>query len=252
MEKRLRQAINDDELQVYYQAQLEIASGRVVGADALVRWLAPAEGLIMPDRFIGLSEQTRLIVPIGDWVLQTACRQVESWIQAGLPPIRLAVNLSAFQASRPDAASRILAILTETGFVPQALELELTENSLGEDRLPAVDLFVQLQNLGVTLALDDFGAGSSSLTNLERYPVSALKIDRRFIAALPQDKAAAKITMAIIALAHTLGFRTVAEGVETEEQLKFLAKEGCDACQGFLFSPPLPAEEFAQRHLRAV
>lgn len=253
MEERLRAALRNDELQVFYQAQLDVVTGRVIGAEALVRWHDPDEGLILPDRFIGLSEQTRLIVPLGDWVLKTACKQVDTWNRQGFSPeIRLAVNLSAFQVSRPDVASRILAILTETGFVPQALELELTETSLTNHRLDTVSLFVSLQHLGVTLALDDFGTGYSSLTNLERYPVRALKIDRRFITALPHDPAAAKITTAVIALAHILGFRAIAEGVETDAQLQFLAAEGCDACQGYLFSPPLPAEEFARRYLRAA
>lgn len=252
MEQRLRQALKNDELKVYYQAQMDLASGRVIGAEALVRWLDPVEGLILPERFIGLSEETRLIVPLGDWVLQTACRQVEAWARAGLPPIRLAVNLSAFQASQPETAGRVVEILTETGFVPQALELELTETALRANQINQVNLFVEMQHLGVTLALDDFGTGLSSLTTLEKHPVDALKIDRSFITALPGDPTAVRITTAIIGLAHTLGFRTIAEGVETKEQLAFLAAEGCDACQGYLFGPPLPAEEFAQRYLRAA
>ncbi|WP_162560201.1 sensor domain-containing protein [Methylotetracoccus oryzae] len=248
MEQRLREALQSDRFALHYQPQLEVGSNRIIGVEALVRWLDPVDGLILPGQFLALSEKTRLIVPLGDWVLRTACRQVQAWAREGLPPMPLAVNLSGLQAARSDTASRILEILTETGLAPQLLELEIAEGTLNEDPSGECELFVRVRNLGIRLALDDFGTGCSSLSRLQRYPISTLKIDRRFIAGLPIDPAAVQITKSIIALAREFGFRTVAEGVETQAQLDFLARHGCDAWQGYLFSPPLPAEEFAERY----
>jgi EAL domain-containing protein (putative c-di-GMP-specific phosphodiesterase class I) len=249
MEQRLREALQSDRFALHYQPQLEVGSKRIIGAEVLVRWLDPVDGLILPGQFLALSEKTRLIVPLGDWVLRTACQQAQAWVQEGLPSIPLAVNLSGLQAARSDTASRILEILTETGLAPQLLELEVAEGALNDDPSGECELFVRVRNLGIRLALDDFGTGCSSLSRLQRYPISTLKIDRRFIAGLPADPASVQITKSIIALAREFGFRTVAEGVETQAQLDFLATHGCNAWQGYLCSPPLPAEEFAQRFL---
>ena len=244
LESRLRRALEREELQVYYQPQVEIASGRIVGAEALVRWLDPDEGIIMPDRFIYIAEESGLIIPLGEYVLRTACRQAKAWSDAGLPVLRLTVNLSPRQFAHPDLAGQILSVLQETGYDPKRLELELTESALMSEGDDAVLLLDQLKMMGVRLAIDDFGTGYSSLSYLRHFPLDTLKIDKSFVRDIPHHRDDMEIATAIIQMAHILGFTVLAEGVETEEQLSFLRDRGCDLYQGYLFSKPVPAAEF--------
>ncbi len=244
LEARLRRAIAEQQLRVYYQPQVDIPSGRIVGAEALVRWQDPEHGLIPPGRFIPLAEETGLIGAIGAWVLRETCRQGKEWLDSGLPPLTLAVNLSAHQLRHGDITATVTQALSETGFPAEWLELELTESALMQHEKEAVALLQGLRNLGLRLAMDDFGTGYSSLAHLRRFPLDVLKIDKSFVDDLPQQRDAMEIAATIIAIGHTLGLKVLAEGVETQEQLAFLQAQGCDQYQGYLTSPPVPAEAF--------
>ena len=246
LETRLRHAIEHGKLCVYYQAQIDISSNLIVGAEALVRWQDPTDGLILPASFIPIAEETGLIVEIGAWVLRETCRQGRLWLDAGLPPITLAVNVSPHQFRRSDISALVAEVLHETGFLPELLELELTESGLMENEEKAVDVLNNLRAQGVRLAIDDFGTGYSSLSYLKRFPLDVLKIDKSFIDDIPSVQDDMEITATIVAMGHILGFKVLAEGVETLEQLAFLKDKGCDSYQGFIRSKPLPAEEFAQ------
>lgn len=246
MESRLRRALERKELLVYYQPQLEIATGRIVGAEALVRWLDPEEGMIMPDRFIHIAEESGLIIPLGEYVLRAACHQAREWAANGFGNLRVAVNLSPRQFVHADLVGQIRAVLHETGFDPHYLELELTESALMSEGNDAAMLLNQLKAMGVRLAIDDFGTGYSSLSYLRHFPVDTLKIDKSFVRDIPDQQDDMEIATAIIQLAHILGFTVLAEGVETEGQLDFLRKQGCDLFQGYLFSKPVSAETFAK------
>ncbi len=246
LETRLRRATEQRELCVYYQAQIDIDSGRIIGAEALVRWHDPTEGLIAPANFIPIAEETGLIVEIGAWVLRETCRQGRRWIDAGLPSLTLAVNVSPHQFRRSDISALVAEVLHETGFPPKLLELELTESGLMENEEKAVEVLNNLRAQGVRLAIDDFGTGYSSLAYLKRFPLDVLKIDKSFIDDIPSIQDDMEITATIVAMGHILGFKVLAEGVETLEQLAFLREKGCDTYQGYIKSKPLPAEEFAQ------
>jgi len=246
LEARLHHAIAQDELRVFYQPQIEIASGRIVGAEALVRWEHPQEGLIPPLRFIPLAEATGLIGAIGEWVLRETCAQGKRWIDAGLPPLTLAVNLSPRQFLHGDFSASVAAILAQTGFPPDRLEMELTEGALMEQAEDVVQLLARLRAIGVRLAIDDFGTGYSSLAYLTRFPLDVLKIDKSFIDELPHQQGNVAIASAIVAMGHSLGFQVLAEGVENTDQLAFLQSRGCDLYQGYLASKPVPADAFAQ------
>ncbi|MDP2097588.1 MAG: EAL domain-containing protein [Methylobacter sp.] len=246
LETRLRHATEHRELCVYYQAQIDINSGLIVGAEALVRWQDPANGLISPASFIPIAEETGLIVEIGAWVLRETCEQGRRWLDAGLPPITLAVNVSPHQFRRSDISTLVAKVLHETGFPPEQLELELTESGLMENEEKAVEVLNNLRAQGVRLAIDDFGTGYSSLSYLKRFPLDVLKIDKSFIDDIPSVQDDMEITATIVAMGHILGFKVLAEGVETLEQLAFLKEKGCDSYQGFIRSKPLPAEEFAR------
>lgn len=244
MESRLRRAINGGELRVFFQPQVDIGSGLTVGAEALVRWIDPGEGMIMPNQFIPLAEETGLILALGRWVLRETCRIGRAWLDCGLSPLMLAVNVSAAQLRHPGFADEVVAILGETGFPAASLELELTESALmtGYD-----EIVLQLQTLqrhSIRVAIDDFGTGYSSLAYLKRFPLDVLKIDRSFIEHIAQRRDDREIVTAIIQMGHTLGFKVVAEGVETAEQLAYLQEKGCDIYQGYLCSRPLPAADF--------
>ncbi|MGH8808350.1 MAG: putative bifunctional diguanylate cyclase/phosphodiesterase, partial [Noviherbaspirillum sp.] len=245
LEARLHRAIAQDELRVYYQPLVDIASGRIVGAEALVRWQDPLEGLISPARFIPVAESTGLIDDLGGWVLRQTCMQGRRWIDAGLPPLTLAVNISPRQFLRGDTGASVSRILEETGFPATSLELELTESALMECEEDVVQLLNRLRSTGVRLAIDDFGTGYSSLAYLKRFPLDVLKIDKGFIDDVPQRQDGA-IAAAIVAMGHSLGFKVLAEGVETDAQLAFLKSLGCDMFQGYLVSKPVPAAEFEQ------
>jgi len=244
LEARLRRAISGNEFRVYYQPQIDIASGRIVGAEALIRWQDPCDGLIPPSRFIPVAEQTGLIIAIGEWVLRETCRQGKQWIDHGLPSLSLAVNVSPYQLRQGDINGMVANVLTETGFPAERLELELTESGLMEREVEAVILLNRLRSQGIRLALDDFGTGYSSLAYLKRFPLDVLKIDKSFIDDIPYHQDDMEIAATIVAMGHTLGFKVLAEGVETKEQLAFLQAQGCDRYQGYYSSRPLPADDF--------
>nr|WP_298136533.1 EAL domain-containing protein [uncultured Pseudomonas sp.] len=246
LETQLRKAIDSDQLEVFYQPKLRLSDGSLNGAEALVRWRHPEMGLVPPNDFIGLAEETGLIAPIGEIVLRQACQQAREWQQQGLAEIRVSVNLSVHQLRQGNLVSLVRQILVETGLAPQFLELELTESQLLDNVESVISTFQQLRNLGVQLAIDDFGTGYSSLSYLKRFPVDCVKIDQTFIRDLSPGSEDAAITRAIIAMAHSLELKVVAEGVETREQLDFLKTQRCDEVQGFLISKPVPAQNFAQ------
>ena len=246
LENRLRGAIDQQELRIFYQPQIDIASGKIVGAEALVRWQCPTEGLIPPLRFIPIAEETGLISAIGEWVLRETCRQGRRWLDAGFLPLNLAVNVSPQQFRRCNINALAATVLAETGFPAEHLELELTESGLMKNQDKAVEILNNLRAQGIRLAIDDFGTGYSSLAYLKRFPVDVLKIDKSFIDDIPHLQDDMEITATIIAMGHTLGIKVLAEGVETQEQLAFLREKGCDAYQGYLASKPVPAEDFAE------
>ena len=242
LENGLRQALDRGELQLAYQAQVELASGRIIGVEALLRWASETLGPVPPSRFIPLAEECGLIIPIGDWVLREACRQARRWQDAGLPPVPVGVNLSALQFRRSDIVAGVAAALAESGLDGRWLELELTESLLMESGPEVIVTLGKLKALGVRLSIDDFGTGYSSLAYLKRFPVDRLKIDQSFVRDLAQDPDDAVIIRAIIQLGRNLRLEVIAEGTETIEQMDFLRREGCTAAQGYLFSRPVPAE----------
>lgn len=244
LEGELREALNRGELQVHYQPQYSLADGRLIGAEALLRWRHPDRGMIPPDKFIAIAEDSGLIVPIGEWVLRTACRQARIWAEAGKGFQRMAVNLSGAQIERSDVLAAVGRILAETGLAPQHLELEITETYIMRQAERNIQVMEALRDLGLTLAIDDFGTGQSSLSYLKRLPVDKLKIDRSFVMDIPQDANDSAITRSILALGHSLRLTVLAEGVETAEQLAFLRELACDEVQGYYFSRPLDAASF--------
>jgi diguanylate cyclase (GGDEF)-like protein len=243
----LRQAVAHEDFVVYYQPQVDTASGQLVGVEALVRWQHPERGLVEPVDFIGLAEETGLILPLGLWVLRMACRQAQSWrAQNDGRPLLLSVNLSPMQVRQPDLVAEVAAILAETGLPADALCLEITESVLLEDAEATTRTLQALRALGVHLAIDDFGTGYASLSYLQRFPVETVKIDRSFIAALGESAGGMAIVEAVTALAHQLGLAVVAEGIETAAQSALVEQVGCDQSQGFYVAHPLPAEELVR------
>jgi EAL domain-containing protein (putative c-di-GMP-specific phosphodiesterase class I) len=242
----LGMGIEQGQLELWYQPQVNLVSGRPVSVEALVRWRHPQRGLIYPNTFIPLAEESGLIVELGEWVLQESCRALAAWRKRGLELERIAINLSSAQLDQPDLVSRVEQVLRDFGTTASMLELELTESFLMRDMERARGVTERLSALGVNLAVDDFGTGYSSLAHLKRLSVDRLKIDKGFVSDLPQGLEAAAIVRAVIALAHNLRQEVIAEGVETEAQLDFLARQGCDAIQGYLYSRPLPASALEQ------
>jgi len=243
LEGMLRKAVDREELRLHYQPQVDLATRSIVGVEALVRWQHPEMGLVAPGRFIPLAVESGLIVSIGEWVLRTACAQSRRWQEAGLPPLRMAVNLSSRQFWQEGLSESIAKILAESAIDPALLELEITESDLMEDAAHTITALHALKEMGVALAIDDFGTGYSSLAYLKRFPVDTLKIDRAFVRDLPGDPDDAAIAMAIAALGRALDLDVLAEGVEHEEQVTYLRELGCAFGQGYLFSRPLPAPE---------
>jgi diguanylate cyclase (GGDEF)-like protein len=246
IESALRNALERNEFVLHYQPQVDLKTGRIVGMEALIRWKHPELGMVPPSRFVGVAEDTGLIVPIGAWVMRTAAAQNKAWQDAGLGRLRVAVNVSARQFSAADLVPGIEQVLLDTGLDPSCLELELTESLFMSDVTPAVELLHRMKSLGVQLSIDDFGTGYSSFSYLSRFPIDVLKIDRSFVNDITHDANDAAIVASIIALAHNLRLSVIAEGVETAEQLDYLRHQGCDEMQGYYFSRPLPAQEFEQ------
>ncbi|MFA5515179.1 MAG: EAL domain-containing protein [Desulfuromonadales bacterium] len=245
LEADLRHAVARNELRLHFQPKIDLTSGSINGCEALLRWQHPQKGLLMPSRFIHLAEETGLILPIGEWALRAACAQIQAWAALGLPAIPVAVNLSARQFRTGNLLEAVRRIVRESGIEPRLLELELTESMIMLDPQVTAQTLLRMKELGLRLALDDFGAGYSSLNYLRRFPFDCLKIDRSFINDVATDPSAAAVATSIVAIAHSLGLHAVAEGVETQEQLDFLLRSGCETCQGYLFSKPVPAEAMA-------
>ena len=243
LENSLRHALDRNEFRIYYQPRIEVASGRIVSAEALIRWDCPGKGLIPPDSFISIAEESGLIIPIGQWVLQEACRQASAWQRAGLPPIGVSVNLSPIQFRQDGLVDGVAAALALAELDPAYLELELTESLVMHDAERINVAMQSLKALGVDIAVDDFGTGYSSLSYLKRFPVDRLKVDKSFVRDIDSDPDDAAIVRAIITLGHALGLKVVAEGVETRAHHEFLRQHGCDELQGYYFSQPVPAFE---------
>ncbi|HXF67692.1 MAG TPA: PAS domain S-box protein [Burkholderiales bacterium] len=243
MENSLRRALDRDEFLLYYQPKASIADGDIVGVEALLRWKHPERGMVSPAEFMPVLEETGLIVSVGNWVLRSVCAQIKAWERAGIRPVPVAVNLSARQFATRDLGATIKRVIEEHRVDPRLIELEITESSLMANTEEAVRTLEYLSGLGVRLSIDDFGTGYSSLAYLKRFPLDALKIDRSFVADLTTDADDSTITRAVISMAHSLGLKVVAEGVETESQLAFLSEYGCDEIQGYYFARPMPAEE---------
>lgn len=240
----LHHAVENNELRLQYQPKVDTATGRLLGMEALVRWIHPERGMISPVEFIPVAEDTGLIVEIGRWVLREACRQNMEWQRSGMRPLRVAVNLSARQFRSGELLDEIDAALADTGLPVDSLELEVTESMVMEDPESVIKLLGAIHDRGIHIALDDFGTGHSSLAYLKRFPIDCLKVDRAFIKDTPENTDDVAIAQTIIAMAQALGLSTVAEGVETAEQLALLKSMGCDQIQGYFFSRPLPADDF--------
>lgn len=246
LEQKLHKAMEQQEFVLYYQPKLDALDQRIIGLEALVRWQNAEIGFISPTQFIPLAEESGLIIPIGEWILHAVCLQNKAWQDAGFKNMKVAVNLSARQFDQPDLIQTITRALDNARLDPKCLELEITESTIMKNPEDASTILGKLKSMGVEISIDDFGTGHSSLGYLRRLPVSYLKIDRSFVMNITTNPNDASIVTAIIALAHTLNLKVVAEGVETQEQLLFLREHGCDEMQGFLFSRPLPAEDISK------
>ncbi len=246
LENDLRDAIEKRELELYYQPKVDVRSGKTTGMEALARWRHPRKGLLAPSEFIPLAEETGLIVPLGLWVLREACRQNKAWQGEGLQPLRVAVNISALQLQQKDLVENIAAALEGSGLEPRWLEIEITESVVMHNASEAAGMLDRLNRMGIHISIDDFGTGYSSLSYLRQFPLNTLKIDASFIQDISSDNNDAAIVQGIVALAHSLKLQVVAEGVENEAQLRFVAASGSDQYQGFLRSHPLPAFEFGR------
>jgi len=244
LERDLRQALVDEQLVLHYQPKVDIRSGAIVGAEALIRWRHPVKGMVSPADFIPLAEETGLIVPIGQWALEVACKQVEAWHLAGYGDMTVAVNISVRQFEQANLCDVVMQALAAAGLAPRFLELEVTETAVMSRPEKATGILEQLRQLGVRISLDDFGTGYSSLNYLKHFPIHSLKIDQTFVRDITTDADDAAIAKLVIALGHEMGHTVIAEGVETEAQLKFLREHHCDEMQGYLFSRPVAADAF--------
>lgn len=249
IESDLRKALDRGEFYLLYQPQVNSKTGRVEAVEALIRWNHPERGVIPPNCFIPIAEDTGLIVPIGEWVLRTACKQNKEWQDKGYKPIRVSVNISPIQLRQWDFVNLLERILEEVQLDPSYLELEITENSLMESMEENIEILDRLRQMGVRIALDDFGTGYSSLNYLQQLPINNMKIDKSFVQDIANDRNKSYIAESIIQLAHRLNLEVIAEGVETEEQLRILVNKNCDIIQGFIFSEPLPSGQ-VERILR--
>jgi EAL domain-containing protein (putative c-di-GMP-specific phosphodiesterase class I) len=245
IEESLRRALERQEFTLRYQPKINLQTGEITGAEALLRWKHPTRGPISPAQFIPVAEDCGLILPIGNWVLREACRQARAWRDAGLPPVTIAVNISAVELRHENFLEGVFAVLTNTGLDPRCLELELTESVLMKHAESAESILKTLRAKGVQLAVDDFGTGYSSLSYLRKFPVSALKIDQSFVRQITAAPDETAIVTAMISMGRSLKLRVVAEGVETQTELAFLQAHQCDEAQGYYFSPPVLSQQFA-------
>ena len=243
IEARLRKALDRNELRVFYQPKLEVHTNRITGFEALLRWQVNQTTMVPPYKFIPIAEETGLIIPMGEWVLREACRQLAAWQQAGSAPLTMSVNLSPAQFKYKDMATVFKKIVEDQGVLPRQLTLEVTEGLFLEDIERKIETMNCLRSVGFKISIDDFGTGYSSLSYLRKLPIDELKIDRSFFVDLFKDTKSRALVSTLIYLARSLNLTTVSEGVETQEQLRFLQKGACDHYQGFLFSPPIPAEQ---------
>lgn len=243
LENNLRRALDKKEFLLYYQPQVEIKTGKIVGVEALIRWQHPDKGIVAPGQFIPMAEANGLIIPIGEWVLRTACMQNKTWQTQGLAPIRIAINMSSQQFMRSDLIKTIIKILEESELEPQYLELEITESIIMKNTEDILAILSELRSMGIRFSIDDFGTGYSSLSYLKRFPLNTLKIALPFVKGLPDNQEDVAIAKTIIAIGHNLNLKVIAEGVETEEQLIFLLENHCDEFQGYYFAPPLSVEK---------
>jgi len=246
LETSLRRALERREFLLHYQPKFSLDTGAMTGVEALIRWQHPELGMVSPQDFIGIAEESGLILPIGEWVLREACQQVRQWHDEGLGQVKLAVNLSTRQFRHGRLMETLAGVLAETGFDPRNLEFEITESVLMESSTAVSEVLAGLKTMGISISVDDFGTGYSSLSYLKRFPIDALKIDRTFVRDIPADQDDAAIVRAIIAMARSLRMKVIAEGVETAEQQQFLRAEGCDEIQGYLSGRPVPPGEFRQ------
>jgi EAL domain-containing protein (putative c-di-GMP-specific phosphodiesterase class I) len=246
VEEGLRRALERQEFSLYYQPKINLRTGEITGAEALIRWTHPVRGLVLPAQFIPVAEECGLVLAIGKWVLREASNQAVAWLEAGLPSPRIAVNISPLQFRDESFLENIFAILQETGLNPGCLELEITESALMKHTQSAELILETLRARGVRLAIDDFGTGYSSLSYLRKFPVDTIKIDQSFVHQITVDPNNTTIVAAIIAMGRSLNLRVVAEGVETRAELEFLQSHHCDEAQGYFFSRPLPAGQFAR------
>jgi len=244
LESALRMARKHDELVLYYQPQIDLRNGRVTGAEALLRWRRPGHGMVTPDRFIPVAEQSDLMVAIGEWVLRSACATVADWNRGRAASVKLAVNLSVRQFLRNDLVGSVRTILAETGCRPEWLELEITESLLLEDSADVITALHGLHAMGLSISLDDFGTGYSALGYLNRFPVRQIKLDRSFVSGIPEQRSKCELVKAMLSIAVALGLESVAEGVETSAQAEYLLAHGCRLAQGYLFGKPMPLREF--------
>ena len=257
VENKLRKALDQNEFMLFYQPQIDISTGKIIGVEALIRWLQPDLVLIKPGQFIPLAEETGLIIPIGEWVLRTACAENKAWQKRGLQPIRMTVNVSSIQFRQDNFIETVSGILRDTGLETRYLQLELTEGAIMQDSKNTIKKLHSLQSMGIQVAIDDFGTGYSSLSYLKRFPLSTLKIDYSFVKDIvtsPTDRA---IVSAIVSLAHNFNLKVIAEGVEKRKQLNFLHECGCEGAQGFLICPPVNTTVLAEfirkeRHLEVL
>jgi diguanylate cyclase (GGDEF)-like protein len=246
IEKDLRKALDRDEFALYYQPQVALADRKIVGGEALIRWIHPQKGMIPPDKFIPVAEESGLIIDINKWVIQTACKQNYDWEKQGLAPIRIAINLSGYQLANQNIIQIIKEALESANLEPKNLEVEITENILMQDEVDTVNILDEMKALKLRIALDDFGTGYSSLSYLTSFPVDVIKIDRSFVMGCIEQKNNLVIIKAIIAMGHSLGMKIVAEGIETGDQLELMSMYGVDEGQGYFFKPPVPQDEFAK------
>lgn len=245
MEGALYRALENNEFMLHYQPQFDLSETRLIGAEALIRWKQPESIMIPPGVFIPLLEETGLIVPVGEWILRSACAQNKKWQDAGFPPVRIAVNLSVIQFQQADLVQTVRKVLQETGLAPEYLELEITENIAVHNEETVIAILNELRKVGIHIAIDDFGTGYSSLSYLKRFPIDKLKIDQSFVRDCKDDMYGDGIVRAIIGMGHSLNLKVIAEGVETWEQADFLQRNGCDEVQGYFYSKPMTADDFA-------